>query len=134
MKPNTNDWGVVDFDVTTDQTRNIEPVCKIALSGHRRVSHYQVVTLDDSSTVLYLYWTKSNHNIELPFELDTAQSMADFISRWLEKKAVYPDDHYGGDGDSKKGVRIANKTEHRKDVEEFYVVAIVEPDWVIYGK
>lgn len=135
MKPNTKDWGVIEFAVTTDQTRNIEHVCAIALSGHRRVSHYQVVTLEDGSNVLYLFWIKSNHNIELPFELDNAAAMAQFISTWLAQKAVYPDDTYGGDGDSQKGVRIANFNDRRdKDVEQFYVVAVVEPDWIIYSK
>lgn len=136
MIPNTKDWGVVTFDVTTDQTRNLEQICAIALSAHRRVSHYQVVTLDDDSNVLYLFWTKSSQSIELPFELDTAKTMAQFISTWLEKKAVYPNDHYGGDGDSQKGTRITNCNFDRqdKDVEHFYVVAMVEPDWIIYSK
>lgn len=133
MNPNTKDWGEVNFDITTDQSRNIEPCCRLALSGHRRATHYQVMSYDDNSTALYLFWTDAKGSIELPFELDSPQLMSEFISTWLEKKAVYPESGDCGDGDYEKGVRIANTSSHN-DVNSFYCVACVEPEWVYYGK
>lgn len=136
MKPETQDWGLVEFDIKTDLSRNIKPICQVAMSEHSKgASHYQTVTKEDGSTFLALYWYDRPTNIPLPFDLNTPELMSDFVKTWLDQKAVYPRDTYNGDGDTVRGIRICNHTRDESiKVDDFYVVAIVIPEYVIYSK
>lgn len=138
MKPESQTWGLVRFSITTDASSNILPSCQIALTEHSKgASHYRTIALEDGSTVLALDWYDRPNNTPLPFDLNTPELMADFIKTWLSQKAVYPKDRYNGDGDSVEGVEICNHTcdsDIRCKVDEFYVVALIIPTYVIYGK
>lgn len=136
MKPSNDASGLVEFNILTDLSSNMEAICKIALSWTSSISHYRVVPYDDKSVALYLFWSDcKGRNIPLPYKLDTPKLMADFVLTWLRQNDNYPDDYYGGDGHLEKGIRITSECNHN-DVQQdsFYLVAACEPEWVFYGK
>lgn len=129
----SDNYGVVEFNVLTDMNAHIELVCKIATAEHSTATHYQIYKREDGSTVLHLHWMKSSSNIELPFPLNTAESIAQFISSWLQTKAEYAEDRYHwGDGSSYQGVRLTNRPTNPPT--EYNLVIAAEPDWTYYGK
>lgn len=136
MKRLDSTKGLVEFDIVTDLSSNLEAICKIALSWNSSISHYRIVPYDDQSVALYLFWSDCNgRNTALPFNLNTPKLVADFVLTWLSQNEHYPDDAWGGDGHNEKGIRITSKCNHNDiQTDSFYLVAACEPEWVYYGK
>lgn len=119
------EWGVVQrLEVEADTPAALLGACMIACAETKKASHFLVTKNTDGSNSLQLLWTDKGE--ALPFPLEGANEIAEFVTQWLEKRAEYSGDEPDTDGSVNKGFRI--------DVSSFYDVLRVTPAYIIYGK
>jgi hypothetical protein len=106
-----SDWGVVEINALVDTKRGLEAALAIALMEHASATHYAIRINADGSNAIEFMW-----------------ALANFVALWAEANAIYgerPDT----DGSTQAGFRVQTN-----DDGWAYTLALVSPEWVIYGK
>jgi acyl carrier protein phosphodiesterase len=138
-------WGVIQrLNVEADTLAALRGAVSIAMSEHKKVTHFRVETLTDKplpsdwgddhdpnlagSTRLTLLWTRDRAtDNELPFELTTVDEVVAFCQQWLEKKGSWPTIEPDTDGSTHAGFRISKGN-------TFAAAFDITPIWIVYGK
>jgi len=125
MNTNKNHGVVQQFSLEADTKTALLAACMIALTEHDFVTHYE-----DTDVSLTLHWHgNAKRCVKLAYGINginSAEELADFVVRWLERTAEYPECPYTYDGDAVKGFKFS--------CDGWSTFATVEPCWIIYGK
>jgi hypothetical protein len=141
----TTDWGVIQkLEVEADTRNALLGALSIATVEYNKITHYQELTFDNppeatkdnqreverfygaNSLTLYPYYSGSDRSInKLPYELEGAEEITNFVESWLKKNAKYPEHIPDTDGSINNGFRV--------DMNKYGTIRIV-PVYIIYGK
>jgi hypothetical protein len=128
------DWGVVEINALCDTIHALKGALVVAFGEHRNATHYKV--FEDAKTggnMLALYWTDYTDAIRLPFNID-ATAAVNFVASWLEQNGKWPSERPDTDGDVEAGFRIQSGIYNGSEHCDFYVSALIIPEWTVYGK
>lgn len=118
--PSLRDWGVVqDLRIAADTETALRAACEIMFTEHSKGADSYAV----KDGVLLLFWCDAD-GTKLPFVLDTAKKVFEFVSNWLDQAERGPETDT--DGSVKAGFRIENG--------HGYIFMRVKPEWIVYGK
>lgn len=125
----TGEFGVVELNALVDTRAGLEAALRIAIIEHRSATHYSIAEGKDGGNQLVLMWSSSEGGLPLPFPLESAVQMTDFVASWLAANGKWPKTRPDTDGDVHRGFRIESE-----DNGWSYALACITPEWTVYGK